>query len=54
MINDLLAKIFGTHYERELKRMRPTVATINELEPAMAHHRGSRGSKQRQRMLARR
>jgi len=36
MINNLIAKIFGTHHERELKRMRPTVAAINELEPAMA------------------
>ena len=30
-----LAKIFGTKHEREIKRMRPMVAAIGELEPQM-------------------
>ena len=32
---DLLKKIFGTRNERLLKKMRPIVARINELEPKM-------------------
>ena len=32
MINTLLAKVIGTQNERELKRLRPLVARINELE----------------------
>ena len=32
MINTLLGKIIGTQNERELKRLRPLVATINTLE----------------------
>jgi preprotein translocase subunit SecA len=32
MINKLLAKVIGTQNERELKRLRPLVARINELE----------------------
>jgi len=32
MINTLLAKVIGTQNERELKRLRPVVARINELE----------------------
>ncbi len=35
MLDSILAKIFGTKNERELKRMQPLVAAINELEPAM-------------------
>jgi preprotein translocase subunit SecA len=35
MIDALIAKIFGTHHERELKKMRPLVAAINDLEPAV-------------------
>src|ERR1041385_513508 len=35
MIDALLEKIFGTKNEREVKEMLPTVAAINELEPAM-------------------
>jgi preprotein translocase subunit SecA len=34
MINTLLAKVIGTQNERELKRLRPIVARINELESA--------------------
>ena len=34
MINTLLAKVIGTQNERELKRLRPVVARINELESA--------------------
>src|SRR6186713_2518986 len=33
MIGQLLAKVVGTQNERELKRLRPTVAAINALEP---------------------
>jgi preprotein translocase subunit SecA len=32
MINALLAKVIGTQNERELKRLRPIVARVNELE----------------------
>jgi preprotein translocase subunit SecA len=35
MIDAVLAKIFGTKVERELKKLCPMVAAINELEPAM-------------------
>jgi preprotein translocase subunit SecA len=35
IVDTVLAKIFGTKNEREVKRMRPRVAAINELEPAM-------------------
>src|SRR5437660_463367 len=35
MIDSLLAKVFGTKNEREVKAMLPVVAKINELEPAM-------------------
>ncbi len=35
MFTKLLAKIVGTKNERELKRIRPIVARINELEPQM-------------------
>jgi preprotein translocase subunit SecA len=34
MLNTLLAKVIGTQNERELKRLRPLVAKINELEDA--------------------
>ncbi|HSB14998.1 MAG TPA: preprotein translocase subunit SecA [Bryobacteraceae bacterium] len=33
MIDALIAKIFGTKHEREVKAIRPLVAAINELEP---------------------
>src|ERR1700732_3507071 len=35
MIDAILAKIFGTKNEREIKAMRPMIAAINDLEPAM-------------------
>jgi preprotein translocase subunit SecA len=35
MLDSTLAKIFGTRNEREVKRLRPIVAAINELEPAL-------------------
>ena len=34
IVDTILAKIFGTKNEREIKAMWPTVAAINELEPA--------------------
>ncbi len=34
MIN-IIKKVFGTSHEREIKRARPVVARINDLEPAM-------------------
>ncbi|PYQ62646.1 MAG: preprotein translocase subunit SecA, partial [Acidobacteria bacterium] len=33
MINTVLTKIFGSQHEREVKRLLPAVAAINELEP---------------------
>jgi len=33
MIDTILAKIFGTKNEREIKKIRPLVAAINDLEP---------------------
>ena len=35
MINKLMAKVFGTANEREVKRMQPRVERINALEPEM-------------------
>ncbi len=35
MINALVAKVFGTKNEREVKRLMPQVEAINALEPAM-------------------
>ncbi len=35
MLNSLLAKVFGTSNERAVKRLLPTVAKINALEPAV-------------------
>ncbi|MBS1859842.1 MAG: preprotein translocase subunit SecA [Acidobacteria bacterium] len=35
MIDSLLAKVFGTKNERDVKAMRPIVAAIGDLEPAM-------------------
>src|ERR1700693_5667046 len=35
MIDAVLAKVFGTKNEREVKAMLPTVAAINELEPEL-------------------
>ena len=32
MFNTILTKIVGSHNERELKRIQPLVARINELE----------------------
>jgi preprotein translocase subunit SecA len=34
MVDAVLAKIFGTQNEREVKAMRPTIAAINDLEPS--------------------
>src|ERR1700691_1925724 len=35
MLDATLAKIFGTRNEREVKRLRPIVTAINELEPGL-------------------
>jgi preprotein translocase subunit SecA len=35
MLNSILTKVIGTKNERELKRIRPTIQAIGELEPAM-------------------
>jgi len=35
IVDKVLAKIFGTKTEREIKALKPKVAAINELEPAM-------------------
>jgi preprotein translocase subunit SecA len=34
-VDTVLAKIFGTKHEREVKAMRPLIAAINEMEPRM-------------------
>ena len=34
-IGGLIKKVFGTSHEREIKRLRPRVERINDLEPAM-------------------
>src|SRR6202163_4516934 len=34
-IDAMLAKVFGTKHEREVKAMRPLIAAINEMEPQM-------------------
>jgi len=36
MIGNLLAKVIGTQNEREIKRLRPAVAAISALEPAIS------------------
>ena len=36
MINSLIAKVFGTHNEREVKRLLPRVAAITALEPEVS------------------
>ncbi len=33
MFENALAKVFGTKHDREVKALRPIVATINEMEP---------------------
>jgi preprotein translocase subunit SecA len=33
MINTILTKVFGSQHEREVKKLLPTVAAINEMEP---------------------
>jgi preprotein translocase subunit SecA len=35
MLDEFLAKIFGTKHGREIKRLRPMIAAIGDLEPAM-------------------
>src|SRR6476469_1000868 len=35
IVDAILAKVFGTKTEREIKQMLPTVAAINDLEPSM-------------------
>ena len=35
MVDAVLAKIFGTKHEREVKRIKPKVEAINNLEAAM-------------------
>src|ERR1019366_7368758 len=35
MVDAVLAKIFGTRNEREVKAIRPVIAAMNDLEPAM-------------------
>src|SRR5215472_13329896 len=35
MLESTLAKVFGTKHDREIKRIRPIIASINDLEPQM-------------------
>ena len=42
MLENLLAKVFGTRHAREIKRMQPMVAAINDLEPGIQRLSGNR------------
>ncbi|MGZ3692435.1 MAG: DEAD/DEAH box helicase, partial [Pseudobdellovibrio sp.] len=35
MVQKILAKVFGTSHEREMKKIQPTVDKINQFEPAI-------------------
>ena len=35
MLNKVLTKFIGTKNERELKKLRPIVATVGDMEPAL-------------------
>ena len=35
MVLNLLTKLFGSKNEREMKKMQPIVAAVNDLEPKM-------------------
>ncbi|MGB9595392.1 MAG: preprotein translocase subunit SecA, partial [Candidatus Poribacteria bacterium] len=35
MLQTVLSKVFGSKHERDIKKIQPIVAQINELEPAM-------------------
>jgi preprotein translocase subunit SecA len=35
MLDGMLAKVFGTKHEREIKKMRPIISAINDLEPQL-------------------
>ncbi|HEY7209885.1 MAG TPA: preprotein translocase subunit SecA, partial [Bryobacteraceae bacterium] len=35
MLEGTLAKVFGTKHDREIKRLRPLIAAINDLEPSL-------------------
>ncbi len=35
MINKLLTTVFGSQHERDIKKLQPTIAAINELEPTI-------------------
>ena len=35
MLDTALAKVFGTKHDREIKKIRPMVVAINDLEPQM-------------------
>jgi preprotein translocase subunit SecA len=35
VLKTILTKVFGTKHDREMKRIRPTIVAINELEPKM-------------------
>ena len=49
MINTLVAKVFGTKNEREIKRLMPRVEEINRLEPAMRQLSDDRAARARPR-----
>ena len=50
MINTLVAKVFGTKNEREIKRLMPLVEAINALEPAMKKLRDDAAPRQDRRI----
>ena len=47
MINTILTKIFGSQHEREVKKMLPVVAAINEMEPQIKRSLGRRAARPR-------
>ena len=50
IVDTVLAKIFGTKTEREIKKMQPTVAAINDLEAGHARAVGYRPGRQNHRI----
>jgi preprotein translocase subunit SecA len=48
MLDPILAKIFGTKNEREIKTLRPIIAAINDLEPGLLQLPGPPSQKKTQ------
>ena len=50
-IDSVLAKIFGTKHEREVKTIRPLIAAMNDLEPRMQELSDEELAARRKRLL---